>query len=441
MKVVVIGGGVVGLCTAYFLVNHGHDVVVVERERDIGLGTSRANGSQLSYSYVAPLANPGVFRELPSLLFSRDAPVRLRPQLDLHQWRWVFGFLRACTGGQSQLTTRQLLTLSLYSQRLLEEIARKESLRFDHRRNGKLVVYSSAKSWNGAVRQLELQKALGCEQEALDTAACCEVEPALCDIRNRIAGGIYTPSEETADCYRFCLELKRVLSAHPRFRLATATTVTRLRCIGNRVIGLETDGGVIDGDAYVLAAGIESRQLARPIGIDLPIYPLRGYSVTIPLSSPEDGPKLSVTDYRNKIVYAPHEGALRAAGFVEIAGDDRGIAEDRIQTLIEATRKTFPRISDYSRVQPWCGLRPATPRGTPIVGPTRYSNLSLNVGHGALGFTLAMGSGRVVADIVSGREPQVSLEGMLLRDGAKAPPPPQQTHAGQRPAPNMEMSL
>ncbi|MBK8007913.1 MAG: D-amino acid dehydrogenase [Rhizobiales bacterium] len=420
MKVVVVGGGVIGLCTAYFLIEQGHDVVLVEQERDIGRRTSLGNGSQLSYSYVAPLASPAVFAELPSLLLHRNAPVRVRPQLDIHQWRWFFSFLRACSREQSRLTTKRLLTLSFYSRQLVQEAARKESLNFAYRQTGKLVIYSSQESWQSALRQLEYQRSLGCEQQALDAEECCKQDPSLRDIKEQLAGGIFTPSEETADCYLLCLELKRVLAANPRFTLLASTQVKRLRSLGNRIIGLETAQGVIDGDSYVLAAGIESRALALPVGIDLPIYPLRGYSVTLPLASPDDGPRLSITDYRNKIVYAPLDGALRVAGFVEIGGDDRGIAEDRIETLLDAVRKTFPRITDFSRVQPWCGLRPATPRGTPLVGPTGYSNFFLNVGHGGLGFTLAMGSGRVVADFVSGREPQISLDGMLLPGAAKA---------------------
>lgn len=419
MKVIVIGGGVIGLSTAYFLINQGHEVALLEQERDIGRRTSLGNGSQLSYSYVAPLASPAVFAELPSLLLHRSAPVRLRPQLDMHQWKWFFSFLRACSRKQSQLTTKRLLALSFYSRQLFQEIARKESLNFGYRKTGKLVIYSSPESWKLALRQLDYQRSLGCEQHALDAEGCREIDPSLHDIKTQLAGGIFTPSEETGDCHRFCLELKRVLSANSRFTLLGSTQVKRLRSLGSRIIGLETVQGVIDGDAYVLAAGVESRVLALPVGIDLPIYPLRGYSVTIPLASPDDGPRLSITDYRNKIVYAPLEGALRVAGFVEVGGDDRGISEDRIKTLLDAVRKTFPRILDFSRVQPWCGLRPATPRGTPLVGPTRYCNFFLNVGHGGLGFTLAMGSGRVVADFVSGREPQVSLDGMLMSEVTK----------------------
>lgn len=419
MKIVVIGGGVVGLCTAYFLVRQGHEVVMLERERGLASGASRANGSQLSYSYVAPLASPSVFAELPSLLLSRNAPVRLRPQFDLHQWRWLFSFLRSCSKEQSRVTTQRLLNLSFYSRQLVQEIAEKEKLSFSYRQTGKLVLHSSRKSWQSAVGQLDYQKSLGCEQEALDAEACCRVDPSLRDIKDRIVGGIFTPSEETADCYRFCLELKRVLIESAKFFSLTETAVKRIRSLGNRIIGLETANGVIDGDAYVLAAGVDSRKLALPVGIDLPIHPLRGYSVTVPLASPGDGPRLSITDYSNKIVYAPLDGALRIAGFIEIGGEGRGIAEGRIETLLDAVRKTFPRITDFSRVHPWCGLRPATPLGTPIVGPTRYANFFLNVGHGALGFTLAMGSGRVVADIVSGKEPQISLDGMLSSKAAK----------------------
>lgn len=439
MKVIVIGGGVIGLSTSYFLVKQGHEVVMLERERDLASGASRANGSQLSYSYVAPLASPSVFSELPSLLFSRDAPVRLRPQFDLHQWRWFMSFLRSCSKKQSRVTTERLLRLSFYSRQLYQEIADKEALAFSYRRTGKLVVYSSQKSWQAALGQLDYQKSLGCEQKAIGAGECCEIDPSLRDIRERITGGIFTPSEETADCHRFCLELTRLLLSSSKFTALTETGVRRVRSLGDRIIGLETTNGVIDGDAYVLAAGVESRKLALPIGIDLPIYPLRGYSVTVPLASLSDGPRLSITDYANKIVYAPLDSALRVAGFVEIGGDERAIAEDRIDILLDAVRKTFPRITDFSRVQPWCGLRPATPHGTPIVGQTRYANFFLNVGHGALGFTLATGSGRVVADIVSGKAPQISLEGMLLKDGAC--PEAAGSYADHRPQSAMQMGF
>jgi len=413
MKVLVLGGGVVGLATAYFLARDGHKVAVVERNSGVGLETSYANGGQLSYSYVAPLASPGVLPKIPPWLLRRDAPLRFRPALDWQQWRWCLAFIAACTSKQADLTTRRLLALAYYSRALMHRFVAEEPAAFDYVRNGKLVVHSSAESFAAAERLVDYQASLGSDQQALDADACVALEPALAAMRPRIAGGIYTPSEDAGDCYEFCLSLERLLrSRGVAFHLEVE--IHRLLAWRDRLIGVETSAGVLEADRYVLALGAASPLLVRRLGIRLPIYPLKGYSLTLAIRPDDVAPRVSITDYQKKIVYARLGDELRVAGMADLAGHRAEIDESRIEMLLDEARAAFPAASDFSRLKPWCGLRPATPKGTPILGRTPYPNLLLNCGQGALGFTLALGCGRVIGDLVLDRSPEVSLEGFGL---------------------------
>ena len=440
MRIAVLGAGITGLATAWYLLADGHEVTIVDRNSGPGLGTSYANGAQLSYSYVAPLAGPGVLPKIPPWLLRRDSPLRFYPALDVHQWRWLVAFVRACTQSQSDATTRTLLRLSFYSRALMHELVASDvgkAIDFGYARNGKLVVYSDAASFEGARRLVDYQRSLGCEQDALDAEACRALEPALADdaseLARRMVGGIHTPSEEVGDCYAFCVGLEREMTRRGA-TFVYDTSIEHLRRTSDAarsIAALQTSRGAIEADRYVLASGAASPFLVRELGIELPIYPLKGYSLTVPATAA--APRLSITDFKRKVVYAPlrmssgepptrttPHGELRAAGIADLAGYRATIDPVRLDQLVREARAAFPAAAanhyEPEASRPWAGLRPATPKGTPILGATPFSNLYLNVGHGALGWTLALGSARIVADAIAGRPAAIAQDGLAYGD-------------------------
>ena len=415
MKVLVLGAGVAGVAAAWYLWRDGHEVAVLDRNEGVGLETSFANGGQLSYSYVAPLASPSVIPKLPPWLLRRDSPLRFRPELDPDQWRWCLEFLAACNQRTADRTTERLLRLAFYSRELMHELVRTESIDFDYVQNGKLVVHTQRASFESARRLMEYQRKLGAEQRALDARECIELEPALEAMGPRICGAIYTPSEDVGDTYKFCNELKRLMTTGPNpVTYRFGVEVERLLPWRGRLMGVETSAGVLEADAYVLALGTNAAWLTKPLGIRLPIYPLKGYSLSLPVTDDRGAPRISVTDYKRKVVYARIGDELRVAGMADLAGRRAVIDAERVDQLITEVRNAFPHATDFSTLRPWCGMRPATPKGTPVLGATPHANLWLNVGHGALGFTLALATGRVVADLAAGRAPAVPLDGFTL---------------------------
>ncbi len=441
MRVIIIGAGITGLATAHYLARDGHDVTVIDQQSGPALGASFANGAQLSYSYVAPLAGPGVLPKVPPWLLRRDAPLRFRPKLDTDQWRWLIAFVLACNKTTSDLTTRRLLALSFHSRALMQAYIEGPDgvgLDFGYAHNGKLVVYSDANAFASASARIAYQRALGCEQEALDAQACARIEPALADptssLGQRMVGAIYTPSEDVGDCYRFCLGMhQRLAAAGVRFHFNERAVDLRFNSAGSagtRATVL-TGNGALQADAVVLASGAASPRLARALGIYLPVYPLKGYSLTVAASAL--APRISITDFQKKVVYAPLADRchgpqadrtnappvrLRIAGMADLVGHDTSIDPERLDQLILEARAALPNASssDYARdgMETWAGLRPATPRGTPILGATPVPGLFVNVGQGALGWTLGLASGHVLADCIAGRQPAIPLDGMSL---------------------------
>jgi D-amino-acid dehydrogenase len=415
MRVVILGAGVAGVASAWYFWRDGHDVTVLERNEGVALETSFANGGQLSYSYVAPLASPSVIPKIPPWLLRRDSPLRFRPEIDPDQWRWCLEFLAACNQETADLTTERLLRLSFYSRDLMHALVRSYALDFDYVQNGKLVVHTEAKSFESAKRLMEFQRSLGAEQHALDARACVELEPALEDMASRMAGAIYTPSEDAGDCYKFCNELKRLMTTGPNpVTYRFDVEVQRLLPWRGRLMGVETSQGVFEAEAYVLALGTHAPNLLKALGIRVPVYPLKGYSLSLPVVNDRGAPRISVTDFKRKVVYARIGDELRVAGMADLSGKRAVIDVERVDQLVSEVKATFPHAADFRRLSPWCGMRPATPRGTPVLGATRHSNLWLNVGHGALGFTLALATGRIVADLAAGKKPAVPLEGFTL---------------------------
>jgi len=414
-KIIVLGAGVVGLSVAWYLWRDGHQVTIVERNRGVGLETSFANGGQLSYSYVAPLASPSVIPKLPPWLLRRDSPLRFRPEIAPDQWRWCLEFLAACKQATADETTRRLLRLAFYSRDLMHELVREQSIDFDYVQNGKLVVHTQEESFDSAVRLMEYQRTLGAEQRALAAAECVEIEPALAHMSPRIVGAIHTPSEDVGDTYKFCNELARIMTTGPNpVTIHLRAEVGRLLPWRGKLMGVETGVGVLEADHYVMALGTNAPYLVKPLGIRIPVYPLKGYSLSLPITEDAGAPRISVTDFKRKVVYARIGDDLRVAGMADLSGRRAVIDVERVDQLIDEVRNTFPRATDFTTLKPWCGMRPATPRGTPVIGATPHANLWLDVGHGALGFTLALATGRIVADLIAGRPSAIPLDGFTL---------------------------
>lgn len=414
MRVCVIGAGVVGLTTAYFAARAGHDVVMIDRNGKPAQETSYANGSQLSYSYVAPMAAPGALSGLLGALCREDGALKLRVRFDPSQWRWATRFLAACNLGRQRRTTREMLPLAFFSRDALHEIVTAEGIDFDYGRRGKLIFYRDQAAFEKAARLTEYQAELGAEQSVLDAGGCVRLEPALADVRNLLRGGIYTPSEEIGDCEKFCTGLDQILEEKYGVERLYHHQVGAFRREGRRIRSALTDRGEIEADSFVLAGGLTSRDLTRRLGFHLPLYPLKGYSLSLPRGTDTGGPSISVTDSHHRIVYAPLERTIRIAAMVDVGSSHGGVEPQRVAALKSQVADCFPHLGGLDGAAAWAGRRPATAQGKPIFGRTPYPNLFLNVGHGALGFTLASGTARALADMISGIKPAISVEPFQL---------------------------
>ena len=406
-QVIVIGGGVVGLASAWWLLEAGYRVTLLERAPTVATAASYRNGGQLSYRYVSPLADAGVPKKVMEWLFEKDGPLRFRPEADYRQWRWIAQFLKNCNAETNARITAKLLQLGELSRESLTQLELKLPLsRFNWRNAGKLVVYRSEEAFKAALDK----PGVDANRAVLWGADTARIEPALTQVASQLAGGIFNPGEAVADCYAFCLALERRIAAHPRFERCMHTSARHIFVERGKVSAIETDAGWITADHYVLAAGIQSRDLAATANLDLPMYPLKGYSLTAPIGDDHVPPNISVTDFERKTLYARIGNELRIAAMVDLVGENKRIDRRRIASMSRMARETMPDAADYDKAEAWAGLRPAMPNGAPVIGPTPYPNFWLNVGHGGLGFTFACGSASLLATLMQGKEPPFALD-------------------------------
>ena len=410
MHVIVLGAGLLGVTSAYFLRQQGHDVTVVDRQATPAAETSFANGGQISVSHAEPWANPGTPAKIVEWLGREDAPLLFRLRADWHQWTWALRFLAECLPFRTRDNIRQILALALYSRAELQRLRRDTGIEYDQLMRGILHFYTDAEEFEHAGARAELMRQYGCELDVKTAEQCLAIEPALAHAADDIVGGTYAAADESGDARKFTERLA-ALATGQGVGFQYGRSIKRLEAHRGRIISVvladaEGRDDRISADAYVVALGSYSPLLLRPLGISIPVYPLKGYSITVPLEPGDEAPTVSLTDDSHKLVYSRLGDRLRVAGTAEVAGYNTDVNDVRCQAIVQRAFEIFPRAGRPERAEFWTGLRPATPSNVPVIGRTKLANLFVNTGHGTLGWTMACGSGRALADIVSGRQPE-----------------------------------
>lgn len=423
MKVIVLGAGVIGTTSAWYLARAGHNVTVVDRQPEAALETSFANGGQISVSHSEPWANPTAPVKILRWLGREDAPLLFRPRAELGEWLWGLRFLRECLPGRARSNTEEAFALALYSREQLGQLRRDTGISYEARTSGILHLYEERREFEHASRQVGSLKRRGLELEIKTPGECVQMEPALRDSRVGVVGGVFAGSDESGDAQLFTKNLSDLCRAQGvefRFNVSVRALEAGRGPIERAVI--DDEAGIeesLRADAYVIALGSYSPLLLAPLGISIPVYPVKGYSITLPLDPDSVAPQISVTDHARKIVISRLGNRLRVAGTAELNGYDTEVNVARCDALVRRCFEWFPKAGRAEGAQFWTGLRPATPSNLPLIGRSKYPNLFLNTGHGTLGWTLACGSGRALADIVSGRRPEPEFGFLEPQDARK----------------------
>ncbi|VIO78603.1 D-amino acid dehydrogenase [Bradyrhizobium ivorense] len=413
MQVLILGSGVIGVTSAYYLARAGHDVTVIDRQPQPALETSFANAGEVSPGYSSPWAGPGVPVKAVKWLLMKHGPLVIRPKLDPVMWWWLLKMLRNCTSARYAVNKSRMIPIAEYSRDCLQALRGEIGIKYDERARGTLQLFRYQAQLDGTAEDIAVLKQYGVPYEVLDRDGCIAAEPALALVKDKVAGGLRLPHDETGDCHMFTQAL--ALEAEKlgvRFNFNVG--IDGLNADATRITGVATSAGVMTADAYVLALGSYSPQLVRPLGISLPVYPVKGYSITVPIKDAAGAPESTVMDESYKVAITRLGDRIRVGGTAEISGYSKKLYAARRATLDHSLTDMFPRGGDLARATFWCGLRPMTPDGPPVIGKTRYANLHLNTGHGTLGWTMACGSGRVLADMLSGKTPEIDTKELSI---------------------------
>jgi D-amino-acid dehydrogenase len=413
MKVLVLGSGVIGVSSAYQLAMAGHEVTVIDRQPAAALETSYGNAGEVSPGYSAPWAGPGVPIKAIKWLLMQHRPLVIRPNIDLNLIRWGLSMLRNCTSERYELNKGRMVRLAEYSRDCLKDLRTETGIRYDERMQGTLQLFRTQAQLDGTAADIAILKRYGVAFEVLDRDGCIRHEPALANVRDKFVGGLLLPGDETGDCFKFTQNLA-ALAVKQGVQFRYGTRIQKLLHAGKQIDGVATDAGTLKADAYLVALGSYSPLLLKTVGIRIPVYPVKGYSITVPITDASGAPESTVMDESHKVAVTRLGDRIRVGGTAELAGYTLKLHDARRKTLEHVVTDLFPRGGDVPRAEFWCGLRPMTPDGTPVVGATRLPNLYLATGHGTLGWTMAAGTGRVMADVISGRKPGIDLNGLTI---------------------------
>jgi D-amino-acid dehydrogenase len=413
VKVLVLGGGVIGVTSAYYLAKAGHEVTVVDRQAEAGLETSFANAGEVSPGYASPWAGPGVPIKAIKWLLMKHGPLVIRPKLDPAMWIWLLKMLRNCTSARYAVNKSRMIPLAEYSRDCLRALRSEIAIRYDERSQGTLQLFRRQSQLDGTASDIAVLRQYGVPYQVLDREGCIAAEPALGATKEKFVGGLRLPQDETGDCHKFTQALAaRAADLGVQFRMRT--TIEQLVSDGSGITGVATSAGVLRADAYIVALGSWSPRLLGPIGISIPVYPVKGYSITVPIADADGAPVSTVMDESYKVAITRLGDRIRVGGTAEVSGYSVELYPARRATLDHSLTDLFPRGGKLAEASFWSGLRPMTPDGPPVIGATDHANLYLNTGHGTLGWTMACGSARVLADLLSRRKPEIDTSELAI---------------------------